>query len=266
MRALARIVVECDPDGRSRLTDLYAQAPFSLRPCSDAVYLISSAQGLLGNDQLDIEVVVAKGASLILRSVAATIAYASSGARLSANVSVANGGSLDWHLEPLIATNRCQASIEAHVDLEATARLSWTEEAILGREDELPGDLSLLLDVDRDSRPFLRHHLDISTQSGWQGPAVLGSYRATGVRLDVGSSPPQPVTAVSGGAMLVIDDDAFLTCAVGRNLIEMRDRLGQARGGIPETQWKPKDHGAEIGIPQPGRLVAVPTKDALARK
>ena len=75
MRASARLVAEATRAGPTRLVEVSASAPFAVRETPDGVFLVGSAQGLVGSDELELDLVVGDGASLTLRTAAASIAY-----------------------------------------------------------------------------------------------------------------------------------------------------------------------------------------------
>ncbi len=103
--------------------------------------------------RIRLEVTVERGARLALRSAASTIAWASTGSSLFIEVRVEEGGALDWHLQPLVASRACNFSQRARLSLAAGGRLRWVEEVVLGRHGEGPGRLDLRLDVDVDGAP-----------------------------------------------------------------------------------------------------------------
>ena len=229
MRARAVVVAEADGDRPCRLTELRGAAPIGLRPTPEALYLTSTAQGLVGDDQLELDVVVGVGATLVIRSVAATLAYASAGARLVVNATVAAGGRLDWHPEPLIVTRRCRASIEASVAIESGGALSWTEECLLGRFEEEPGDAEISLAIDHADTPLLRHRLAVGPAApGFDGPAVLGRNRAVGCRVLAGALELPHRRTGPNWAVLDLEGPGVLVSVLGSTFEELRSNLAEA--------------------------------------
>ena len=234
-----------------RLTRVRDCPPVAFRATPDAVYLVGTAACPVGDDQVQVDVRVQAGATLAVRSAASTIAWASTGSSIDVDVSVEAGGSLDWRLQPLIASAKCHLTQRARVRLGAGARLRWAEEIVLGRHSEGPGWLDLRLDVDIDEVPLLRHQLELGPGSpGWDGPAVLGANRAIGFVLFAGTDAhsagtgaqlagagaqlagngvhPATQTAGPGWAVMPLEGDGTLVTAVGRDLLDVRTAL--ARG------------------------------------
>ena len=193
MIARARVVVETDAHGRSRLTCLRSEGPLVLRPtpgspagsspCPEVVvHLVGGAGGPLGGDVLSIEIVVGPGAELVLRSVAATVALpgpAPSVVHIDAQVG--EGGALWWLPEPTIAAAGCDHRARARVSLASRARLVWREELVGGRHGEAGGSVSSRVSVDLEGRPLVRHQVDLGLgHPAWAGPAVGSGARCAG--------------------------------------------------------------------------------------
>jgi urease accessory protein len=241
VQSRARIVAEADGRGGTRLVTLCAPAPISLRETDQGLFLVASAQGLLGDDCLELEIVVQRDAHLCLRSAAATVAYASTMAQFSISARVAAGGSLEWRPEPLIATSKCRLRVLAHIDLEVGASLDWTDVCILGRTGEEPGEVELRVSVDHDGRPALRHQLVVGAESpGWDGPAILAMHRAVGCVVlvdpsDAGQGSPYDALSGASWAVLPLESGGRLISAVGADLIEVREAMERARSEIRST-------------------------------
>ena len=108
-----------------RLSWVRDAPPMAFRAAPGAVYLVGTAASPVGDDQISLQVTVERGARLTLRSVASTIAWASTGSSFSIEVRVEEGGTLDWRLQPLVASGGCDFSQRAHVSLAPCARLRW---------------------------------------------------------------------------------------------------------------------------------------------
>ncbi|HTW10656.1 MAG TPA: urease accessory protein UreD [Acidimicrobiales bacterium] len=224
-----------DQQGGCRLIWARSAPPVAFRATPDGVYLVGTAATPVGADEVVIEVIVEAGARLVMRSAASAIAWASTGARLEIVVTVEPGGQLDWHLKPLVASSRCQYRQVANVQLAEGASARWVEEIVLGRHNEEPGSLALRLDFDYAGRPLLRHEVRVGPgATGWDGPGVLGVYRA--VSTVVGAGPAQVAedhsattgTEPSGDgpaplwAFMELDGPGFLAQAMGQDLTEVR--------------------------------------------
>lgn len=217
-------------DGRGRMRRVVSAPPITFRRAADAVYLVGTAAGPLGDDDLAIRVEICDQGSLKVRSAAATVVYAGTGSRQKIEISLGHGAILDWHPEPVIATAGCHHLQDVRISLAAGARLDWTEELVLGRHGEMPGKIDLCLRVDLADRPLLRHHLAVGAP-GWEGPAVLGDERAVGLRLVIDSAePPHTSTNGRGWAWLDLDSPGRLLVAHGADLAELRRRMADASG------------------------------------
>jgi urease accessory protein len=214
--------------------------PVAFRATPDAVYLVGTAASPVGDDKVVIDIEVEAAATLRARSAASMIAWASAGSSLEINVSVAKGGCLDWHLQPMIASTGCSFSQRVRAKLADGAALRWTEEIVLGRHGEEPGRLSLRLDVDIDDDPLLRHQLELGPGvAGWDGPAVVGNNRAVGLVLLAGPGTAQGERGVlspgagAGWAAMPLEGPGTLISAVGADLAHLRLRLDEARSNCP---------------------------------
>ncbi len=183
MKAAARIVASAG----ERLDVLYGEPPLLPRRTGpNEVHFVGGAAGPLGGDRLRIDVCVRAGASLVVRSVAATIAYPGrdgAQSQLDVHATVEAGGRLEWLPEPLIATGRCHHRTTSTVDLAADACLVWRDELVCGRYGEGPGDVCLLTAVHVENRPLYVHELAV----GPSAPGMVGRGRArrgAGARLD----------------------------------------------------------------------------------
>ncbi|MEU7629552.1 urease accessory protein UreD [Nocardia sp. NPDC049220] len=128
------------------------------------VHLIGTAATPLGGDELDIVVVVAPGAELVVRSVAATIALPSSTTPLSIgrwDLEVGSGGALDFDPEPMIVAGGARHHTRTTIRLAADARLRVRERVQIGRTGEDSGQWRGDLIADVDATPLLRHRLEL---------------------------------------------------------------------------------------------------------
>jgi urease accessory protein len=207
MHARARITAEADGRGGTRLARLRSDTPLLLRHTQTragvpTVHLIAGAAGPLGGDDLRLDIEVGQGAALCLRSVAASIALPARSGALSRTVvtaTVANGGSLYWLPEQLVAAAGCRHLTLAVIELEHGASLLWRDELICGRHAEDPGDATISTSVQYAGRPLLRQTLAVGPGAdGWAGPVVLGGAKATGSLLHVEPGTPQAPPSLLG--------------------------------------------------------------------
>lgn len=212
MRASARIVARCQPDGTTRLTTLAGEAPLLLRrtgptraqpgaaadigslvdpagPPPAQVHLVGGSAGPLGGDELRCSVDLGPGARLEVRSVAASVALPGPNGRessLEILTRIGEGAALSWSPQPLIAARGARHRTVARVELAADARLVWRDEVVLGRSGEEPGSVSSRLRVVRDGRVLLDREIAMGPRHpGSLGPAGSGGHRALGAVLIV---------------------------------------------------------------------------------
>ncbi len=240
MRANAALRVEAGPD-RCRLTRVVESAPIGFRQTRDAVYMVGTAAGPLGADQLSSTIEVGVGARLTMRSTAASILYAGSGSgsRTETVVTVAADATLTWRLEPTIVTSGCRHDASTQVWLAPSARLDWTELVVCGRDGERPGSLHLRFDVDAGEAPLLRHGLVIGPDGpGWDGPFVLGERRMLGMRLVRAAEGASVETGDDGRgegfAAMRLDDRTVVVMAVGDEVEVVSSLLAPAGFGLSE--------------------------------
>jgi len=112
--ASASVVADVDA-GRPRIR--WNQAwPIVLRPTGNArVHLVHGAGGPLGGDVLSLDARIGEGATLAVRSAAATIVQPGRGqasARWDFGVTVGGGARVDWAPEPTVVSGPTRASGE----------------------------------------------------------------------------------------------------------------------------------------------------------
>ena len=239
--ARARVSVAVDGDGRTRLTELRSAAPLVLRETPDGVYLVGGAAGPLGGDCVRLEVTVEDGASLVVRSSAASLALAGSTrdpSRLDIDVNVGRGASLTWLPEPTIVARGSRHHVVARVHCAEEARLVWRDELVLGRHAESAGSCRSRIAVDLGGRPLFRHELRVGEgEPGWDGPAVVGTSVAVGSMVMVDPSwdlpdcqPPASVTRHGSSfvATLPLEGPATHTIALAPDASTVRALLDQS--------------------------------------
>jgi urease accessory protein len=198
--------------------------------------MVGTAASPVGRDEVHIDVSVEEGATLEVRSAAATVAWRGTGSAHHISASVADDARFVWHPEPFIATGGCVHRQHARVRIERRGSVRWIEELLLGRYGEEPGVLDLRLDVDVDGRPLLRHQLAIGPgATGWDGPAVVGPWRCLGLILDAGMGTPACLPAAHSGpggswAALELEGPGRLLLAVAPDLPALRLALAAAQG------------------------------------
>ncbi|MFF2043526.1 urease accessory protein UreD [Kitasatospora sp. NPDC058170] len=250
--APARIVAEPDGRGGTALPVLAGAGPLAPRRTTGAapgahVVIVGSMAAPLGGDRLALAVEVAPGAALTVTGAAATLSLpgrpGTGPASYEVELTVGEGGRLDWLPEPVIAAAGSHLLLRTRITLAAGARLHYREEQVLGRHHDWvrlvpPGRITSRLTVRRAGRTLLDQQTDLGAGApGWDGPAVLGGHRATGQLLTVGC--PPPAAPAGGDAVLLAlpgPDTALLTAAAPDALALRKVlRPGQGLTGLDGT-------------------------------
>jgi urease accessory protein len=194
------------------------------------VHFVGGAAGPLGGDRLTIDVEVGDGATLTVRTVAASLAlpHRDGGlSRLTVNARVGTDARLNWLPEPLIAGARCHHETLSMVDVAATGTLVWRDELVCGRHGEQPGDARQRTAVTVDGTPLYVNDLAVGPSApGWAGAGVLGGARVTASILVVGDAAAQVHPhATPTEALMPLAGPGILACGVGDELWQVRQRL-----------------------------------------
>lgn len=235
LRARAVVVTEASARGETVLATLRSEPPLTLRRTGPGqVHLISTAAGPLGGDHLELDVDVAAGTTLELRSVAATLVLPGQGgpSRMIVNARVGPGATLRFVPEPTVLAAGCDHHLSVRLSLAPTASVLWREEIVFGRHGEAPGRCHTHFDATIDGAPLLRQHLAIGDPAIDTSPAVYGTARCTGTTLLAGPAftpPPdrRPATATvaDGVAVLPLAAPGTLVSALAADAVELHHRL-----------------------------------------
>ncbi|MDH6218171.1 urease accessory protein UreD [Streptomyces pseudovenezuelae] len=242
VRATARILARDDGRGGTALPVLEGDGPLALRRTRGSgaearVMLVGAMSGPLGGDHFAVEAEVGDGARLSVGSAAATIALpgqAKGESRYDVRLNVADGGELCWLPEQLISVHGSDLYVTTRVEVGADARLVLREEQVLGRAGEEPGRLTSRLSVRVAGRMVLDQELACGpgAPGGWDGPAVLGGYRAVGqlvvVRPEFGERPVGARVLGDGVAVMPLAGPAALVTAVAADALRLRRALDEA--------------------------------------
>lgn len=246
VRATARLTARADGRGGTALPVLESHGPLALRRTRGSgdearVMLVGAMSGPLGGDRLAVEAEVGEGARLHMGSAAATIALPGQGkdeARYDVRVRVAANGELRWLPEQLISARGSDLRVTTSLDLASGARLVFREEQVLGRAGEEPGRLSSRLTVRLDGRALLDQEVSCGpgAPGGWDGPAVLGGYRALGqlvvVRPEFAERAPAPRVLGESAALTPLAGPAVLVSALAPDALLLRRVLDEALAGL----------------------------------
>ncbi len=222
------------------LQELRSTPMLTLRRAAGCIYLVSGAATPVGGDDAVLDIDVAPGASLIIRSVASAVARrgpADAVARLAVSARVGDGATLVWDPEPAVAAAGCRMQMETRVEVGEGGTVWWRDELVLGRCGEPAGSWSSSLSVDRGSRAVLRQHLAVGPGApGWDGPAVVGAARALGTVLVLGGAPVPTVVRCSAGTatvMALAEPDAAVVSATATGHLALRRLLAEAGASPP---------------------------------
>jgi urease accessory protein len=194
---------------------------------------VASGAGPVGGDDLHLEIDVRSGASLVVRSAAASMVLPGpSGKPSSLRVRARVRGSLRWEPEPTILVAGCDHQTTTTIDLAADATLAWREVVVLGRHDEPTGSLLQRLHVDRAGAPLLRTELPVGPRwPGAEGPAGTDGALVVTSLLVVGLGAPELPDGADGAVWRVADGAWLMTTLSGRE----RHRIAHSLITSPST-------------------------------
>jgi urease accessory protein len=147
---------------RAHRGPLVVQRPF--RPEGPAVchvYLLHPPGGLVGGDELEVDVGVATGAHALITTPAAGKVYRTNGApvRQTQRLRVAAGGALEWLPQEAIIYDGARATLETRVELTGDARFFGIDAVCFGlparRAPFRRGSCRQTFELHRDGRPLL---------------------------------------------------------------------------------------------------------------
>jgi urease accessory protein len=226
----AVVTAECDDAGRTRITRLRSDGPLAVREVGGSepatVYLVGAAAGPLGGDDLALQLTVAPGARLTVRSAATTLALPGAGeSRFALRALVGAGGRLDFAPEPTVAVAGCHHRSVADIALGPGAVLSWREEVVLGRHGEGPGTYGSRCDVVLDDVPLLRHELRLDGSGRYASRAVLAGAGAVGTVVVTGPDLVKEPHTEDDLAVLPLAGPGVLVSATATDASVLRRRL-----------------------------------------
>ncbi|WP_329092021.1 MULTISPECIES: urease accessory protein UreD [unclassified Streptosporangium] len=227
MRARAAIATRLDSGGRTVLATMRSGPPLTVRATAPGrVHLVSTAAGPLGGDDLALDIEVAPGTALEVRSVASTLVLpGSAGAEslMTITARVGAGASLRFAPEPTVLAAGCLHRAIVRLDLAEDARVFWREEIVFGRYGERPGRCHSRFDAVLGGVPLLRQEFVVGDPEIDGSSAVYGDARCVGSTLITGRAPETVVG--DGWAVLPLAGPGTLVSALGRDAVELRRRL-----------------------------------------
>jgi urease accessory protein len=178
----AMIKTKLRADGSTSVDQLGSTPPLRLMPTPDGVFIVGAAAGPLNGDRIALEIDVAPGTELNIRSAAASMAWPGTTpvpSQFSIKAKVGPGGRLNWLPEPIVPVAGSLHRVVAEIELAQGAALAWREEIVLGRHNERSGELSSRIEITRADRPLLRQEVVVGA-AAHDSPAVLSAHQATG--------------------------------------------------------------------------------------
>ncbi|MBO3750331.1 urease accessory protein UreD [Streptosporangiaceae bacterium NEAU-GS5] len=225
VRAAAAIATRRGADGRTVLATLRSDPPLTLRQTgATRVHLVSTGAGPLGGDRLHLDLDVAPGTTLDVRSVAATLVLPGPDgetSRTSIEARVGAGATLRFTPEPTVLAAGCSHHLVVRLSLAEDASVLWREEIVFGRHGERPGRCHARFDATRGGRPLLRQEFVVGDPEIDGSPAVYGDARCVGSVFTTASLHGRG----DGWAALPLAAGGTLVSALARDAVELRRRL-----------------------------------------
>jgi urease accessory protein len=179
---------------KRQLGPLTVQRPFYPEDGACHVYLLHPPGGVVGGDQLDIEVDVREGAHALVTTPGAAKFYRSAGpqARQRLRLRVHQGGVLEWFPQESILFPGARLDSHHQIELRGSAHFLGWEIQSLGRpvigERFTSGTADLGFAVLREGRPLLAERLRLHAEGDLDGPSGLRGYPVGGTFLATAST------------------------------------------------------------------------------
>lgn len=136
------------------------------RTHADTVHLLSAAATPLGGDVIAVRIIVEAGARLRVRTVAATIVLPGAGSTVShSSWDLEVAGELDVDPQPTVIAGGARHHTTTRLRVGQTATARVRESVQIGRTGEDQGFWTSALHADIDSRPLLRHRVELGAGS-----------------------------------------------------------------------------------------------------
>ncbi len=226
---------------------------------SNRMHLVGAAGGPLGGDDLALDVHLGAGATLQLRSAAATVVQAGghpAAAQWTMVAALAAGAALDWHPEPTVVCDGAELRSRMTVEIQLGAQATLREVVVLGRASQAGGRYYGELAIDFDGAPLLNHALLLDgADPVLAGPAGAGGARVVGMLAAVGEGiegPPLDAGEEPGlrWACSALDGPGWLLLALGDRVTDVTRVLDEA-----VFDWSELDRDATSRVTgPPGRL------------
>jgi urease accessory protein len=200
------------------------------------VHLVATAAGPLGGDRVEVAIRVYAGASLSVRSAAASVALpgpSDAVAVVDLVATVEDGGELEVSLEPSVVVARAVLWSSATFHLAGTARVRHREQVVVGRWGEPAGTWRGTFHADRDGVPLLRHAICLGPGSpDWVAPH---DYRALLAEHWLGGPTPEYAATRGDAVAMPLAGGGLLVTAVASELAAARRDAGRALAAADPT-------------------------------
>ncbi|WP_123029240.1 urease accessory protein UreD [Mycolicibacterium stellerae] len=132
----------------------------------NTVHLVSTAATPLGGDTIALRVIVEHGATLRVRSAAATVTLPGRAtAESSAHWHLEVAGDLDVDPQPTVVAGGSRHVTSTRLSVDESGRVRLRERVQIGRTDERQGFWSSSLHADVGGEPLLRHRIELGEHS-----------------------------------------------------------------------------------------------------
>lgn len=171
---------------RTQSGPLTVQRPFYPEGDICHLYLLHPPGGVVGGDELHINVDVKEQANALITTPGATKFYRNTGelAKQIQTLKVSDKSSLEWFPQENIFFNDTHTQLVTRIELEENAQFMGWEINCYGRpaSDELfeKGKVDTRLEIIRDNKPLLLDRLKIVDDEALKSPASLSGYHCFG--------------------------------------------------------------------------------------
>ncbi len=212
---------------RTQSGPLTVQRPFYPEGDVCHLYLLHPPGGVVGGDELHINVEAKQQANILITTPGATKFYRNTGklAKQIQTLTVLAESSLEWFPQENIFFNQTHSQLVTRIKLEETARFMGWEINCYGRpaSKELfnKGKVDTKLEITRDGKPLLLDRLKIIDSVALQSPASLngypcfGTFIATNVTQQLLEKSREAITDIEGDqhvGISLIDDILVARC------------------------------------------------------
>ncbi|HIO93206.1 MAG TPA: urease accessory protein UreD [Leucothrix mucor] len=174
---------------------LAIQRPFYPENDVCHVYLLHPPGGVVGGDQLHIDVELKEQAQVLITTPGATKFYRNTGqlAEQKQILNIANGCALEWFPQENIFFDNTHSALSTTVNLEKSARFMGWEIQCYGRPaaNELfsTGQITTTLEIFRDKKPILLDRLQLNNQAELNSPLCINNYPCFGTFISTHATP-----------------------------------------------------------------------------